>query len=302
MPTLGQDARCLFVSSYHKGYAWSDGIEKGLREALAGKCELQQFDMDTKRHKDETSIRNAAKKARQLITAWNPDVVITADDNAAKYLIKPFFRDHDLPFVFCGINWSVEEYGFPYSNATGMIEVAPIQQMLEKADTLLNGLSSTFYIGAKTLTEKKNLVKIKQSAEKMQISVDHRLVESTAEWLKAYADAQHADLIIIGSSGGMTEWDPESIKKTIAKTASKLSVTNHGWMMQVTMLGFIKVPEEQGDWAGKVASSILEGKDPAAIPIVANRKWDLWVNEPLIKAAEIALPDTLVKKSKKVSY
>ncbi|MES9974447.1 MAG: hypothetical protein ABW094_09315, partial [Candidatus Thiodiazotropha sp.] len=118
--------KCLFISSYHTGYAWSDGVESGLRETLGGKCELKQFDMDTKRHKDEVSKKEAARKARELIERWRPDVVITADDNAAKYVIKPFFKDHQVPFVFCGINWNVDEYGFPYSNTTGMVEVAPI--------------------------------------------------------------------------------------------------------------------------------------------------------------------------------
>lgn len=301
-PTSGYGGRCLFVSSYHKGYDWSDGVEKGLREVLAGNCELQQFDMDSKRHKDEASIRNAAERARQLITDWKPDVVITADDNAAKYLIAPFFRDHSLPFVFCGINWSVEEYGLPYSNATGMVEVAPIQPMLEKAKELLNRLDSAYYIGAETLTERKNLSRINRVAERMGISIEHRLVESTTQWVKAYRDAQYSDLIIIGSSAGIKDWAPESAAEAVEKIATTLSVTNHGWMMPVTMLGFTKVPQEQGAWAGKVALSILKGKNPAAVPVISNRKWDLWMNERLLQAAGIKLPSTLLKKLKKVSH
>jgi len=41
--------KCFFVSSDHKGYAWSDSVEVGLRSAFRGKCELRQFDMNTKR-------------------------------------------------------------------------------------------------------------------------------------------------------------------------------------------------------------------------------------------------------------
>ncbi|NIT35543.1 MAG: hypothetical protein GTN49_03415, partial [candidate division Zixibacteria bacterium] len=55
-------SKCLFVSSYHKGYAWSDGVERGLRSVLEGKCELRQFDMDTKRNKStEYKIQSALK-------------------------------------------------------------------------------------------------------------------------------------------------------------------------------------------------------------------------------------------------
>ncbi|MEE8303670.1 MAG: hypothetical protein V3S24_14685, partial [Candidatus Tectomicrobia bacterium] len=27
-------AKCLFISSYHRGYAWSDGVERGVRSVL----------------------------------------------------------------------------------------------------------------------------------------------------------------------------------------------------------------------------------------------------------------------------
>ena len=82
-------AKCLFISSYHRGYAWSDGVERGVRSVLDGQCELKQLDMDTKRHKDVESIKQKTLEAKALIESWQPDVVITADDNAAKYIIKP---------------------------------------------------------------------------------------------------------------------------------------------------------------------------------------------------------------------
>ena len=81
--------KCLFVSSYHQGYAWSDGVERGLRSVLEGECEIRQFDMDTKRRKSMPDKKQAALEAKALIGSWQPDVVIAADDNAAKYLIQP---------------------------------------------------------------------------------------------------------------------------------------------------------------------------------------------------------------------
>ena len=74
-----QAARCLFVSSYHQGYAWSDGVERGLRSVLEGQCEIKQFDMDTKRRKSEDEKQSMAMEAKALIESWQPDIVITAD-------------------------------------------------------------------------------------------------------------------------------------------------------------------------------------------------------------------------------
>ena len=43
--------KVLLVNSYHEGYPWSDGEEKGAKAALAGSgVELKFFRMDVKRN------------------------------------------------------------------------------------------------------------------------------------------------------------------------------------------------------------------------------------------------------------
>ena len=71
-------------------------------------------------------------------------------------------------------------------------------------------------------------------------------------------------------------------------------------MMPYTMLGFTKVPEEQGEWAAQAALSILDGVDISQIAIVPNRKWDIWTNQSLLKSSNISLPEGLILKSKQV--
>lgn len=293
--------KCLFVSSYHQGYAWSDGVEQGLRSVLDGHCEVRQFDMDTKRQKSEEDKQRSALEAKALIEEWQPDVVITADDNAAKYLIKPYFKDDPLPFVFCGVNWTAKEYGFPYSNVTGMLEVAPILPMLERAKEIEPGMRRAFYLGASTLTEEKNMKRFEAASERLGLELDHALVGSTADWLEAYERAQSYDLVIIGSNAGINDWDSSAIHTGILRSAKVLSVTNHGWMMPYTMLGVTKIPEEQGTWAAKTALKILEGAQPGDIPIVANNQRDIWINQEIVAAAEVSLPSGLIRKGKRVA-
>jgi hypothetical protein len=45
---------------------------------------------------------------------------------------------------------------------------------------------------------------------------------------------------------------------------------------------------------------ILAGTPPATIPIVPNRKWDIWANTDLLAAAGIRLSKQLLQKAKKV--
>lgn len=293
--------KCLFISSYHTGYAWSDGVERGLRETLLGKCELKQFNMDTKRNKKEEEKRKIAIKAKKLIESWKPDVVITADDNAAKYLIQPYFKDHKIPFVFCGINWNVDDYRFPYSNTTGMVEVAPIDALFEKAKAILGSPKKAIYIGANTLTEKKNLKRFQQAARKHAITLDYRLVNSRQEWIDAYHSAQKFDFILVGSHSGINDWNEKAMVEFVKSSTKKLSLTNHGWMMPYSVLGLVKVPEEHGEWAGLAAIEILRGTKPSDIPIVSNRRWDILLNSFVLQQSGIEINQSLLRKAKKLN-
>ena len=294
------EKKCLFVSSYHQGYAWADGVERGLRTVLEGHCEVKQFDMDTKRRKSPAEIKESALRAKALIESWKPDVVIAADDNAAKHLIVPYYKDHELPFVFCAVNWTAEEYGFPFSNVTGMLEIAPIQPSLERAVQIVPDLRRAFYIGADTLTESKNLKRYEDAAANLGLKMDHALADSTESWLAAYRKAQDYDLVVLGSNAGINDWDQDQVRAGVLQHTRKLSVTNMQWMMPFTVLGLTKVPEEQGEWAAKAALGILGGVSPSSIPIVANSRRDIWVNTGILAAASIRLPDDVMRKGKKV--
>ncbi len=290
--------KCLYISSYHQGYAWSDGVERGLRQELKGKCELKQFNMDTKRIKTIEYKQQIALKAKALIESWKPDVVIASDDNAAKYLIKPYYKNHTIPFVFCGINWNTDAYGFPYDNVTGMVEVAPIAELLDRAITITGHSNKAYYIGADTLSEQKNLQRYEQEAKNLNITLHHGLAKTNDEWIALYQKAQDYDFIIIGSYSGINNWKSSNIRSNIKQHAQKLTITIHDWMMPYSMYGLTKIPEEQGQWAAQVALYILQGGSPKDIPVVANRKWEVWVNQDIINRASIHIPDKLLKKAK----
>jgi ABC-type uncharacterized transport system substrate-binding protein len=292
-----QAAQCLLVSSYHPGYAWSDGVERGLRETLEGTCKVTSFYMDTKHKNTETEKRDAALKAKQLIDHMQPEIVITADDSAAKYLIVPYYKHANLPIVFCGINWSVEEYGFPFSNVTGMIEVAAVEPMLQHAEAFIGEIKTGLYIGANTLTENKNLAHIEMAAANNDIKLRSRLSNHFADWQQAFRDAQNHDLVILGSNAGITDWDETRAMALATQYGKKLSITNHEWMMPYAMFGVTKVPEEQGEWAGKVAIEILHGTRPADIPIVPNRKFNMLLNKVMLKRTNISIPEFVQLKA-----
>ncbi len=298
--TTGSLPKCLYVSSYHKGYDWSDGVEEGMRSVLAGRCEIMQLDMDTKRRKSTEHKQRVAELAFDTIKTWKPDIVITSDDNAAKYLIVPYHDKVDVPFVFSGINWTVEEYGFPFNNVTGIVEVAPIEPMLSKAISLSGG-KRAIYLGANTLTEGKNYQRIRSGADKLGIEMEKVLVSDFNEWALAFSDAQSADFIVMGSNSGIVDWDEKRAQEYALEHTAKLSVTNHGWMMDVTGLGFTKLPQEHGQWVAEAGLAILSGAAVSNIPIATNRKWELWMNNELVESANISIPVNFSRRAKRLA-
>ena len=100
------DKRVLFIDSYHQGYAWSDGVVRGVEQVLIPTgINLLIHRMDTKRNRTESFIHEAARQVKDKIISFAPDVVIISDDNAVKHVLQKYYRNAELPFVFCGVKF-----------------------------------------------------------------------------------------------------------------------------------------------------------------------------------------------------
>ena len=66
----------------------------------------------------------------------------------------------------------------------------------------------------------------------------------------------------------------------------------------LALLGYLKLPQEQGAWAAETALRILSGTSPGDIPMVANQKAEIYLNLSLADILEIHFPLTLVKQAK----
>ena len=281
--------RCLHVMSYHQGYEWSDGIEAGVENILRDKCELRTFYMDSKRNTSPEFIKGMALKAKQLITDYRPDVVIASDDNASRYLVQVFYKDVALPFVFAGINWTADIYGYPYKNATGMVEVAPVVTMLEMAKRNVSNIREVAFLSADVLTEHKDYDRYVRIYEKKGVAVRPVFVKDMTGWIAGFKAAQTADFIILGNNAGINDWNNDEAINVANRLGKSLTMTTYQWMMPFSMLGVSKVAAEQGEWAAEVALEILSGTDISDIPVTVNRHWIFYQNKKLLKNADIAL-------------
>jgi len=270
-------------------------LADGTYDTSRSRVEFRAFWMDSKRHRDEKSKQRAASKAKKIIDTWRPDVVITSDDNAAKYLLAPYYRNAVLPFVYCGINRDAGVYGLPFSNTTGMVEVKPVRETLEVLRQYAHG-DRLGYIGSHNLSNERNVEDFQKTLGRS--FDDGALVESLAEWRKAYLRLQKTvDMLLWLTPDGMRGWDSEEAERFVMTNARIPSGGTSDHHMRYSLLGQVNIAEEQGWWAGNTALRILAGTAPSAIPPVVNKDTRLYLNMKMAKRLKIKFPIDLIEKA-----
>ena len=301
LPALAQDLggkKILFVDSYHQGYGWGDGITQGIQNAVAPTgAELKIVRMDTKRNTDDAFKKSAALKVKELIESYQPDAVIAADDNASKYLIMPYYKGAKLPVVFCGVNWDVAGYGYPYANTTGMIEVTPVPQLIEQLAPFAAGERIGF-LGPETITARKEAANWDKS---FGIKADTYFATDYADWKKVFLALQdRVDILILDTDGGLYKDQAADMQAFVESNAKKPIGTTYDFMAPYALITFGKVAQEQGFWAGEAAAKILSGTAPADIPLVKNKEGKLIINRKIAAAVGVEVPYELAENAERI--
>lgn len=279
-----QDAprRILHVDSYHAGNEWNDRIVAALRETLSGKAvELRVVHMDSKRRPAESDIQAAALEAVRLIDEFKPDLVTVNDDPAAKYLVMPYLRDAAVPVVFCGLNWDASTYGLPYRNTTGMVEVSSVPQIIRLMSRHARGPRIGF-LAEDTEVKHKELA---YHERLFGVIYDQTyFVGSYAAWKAAFLRAQkEVDMLMILGVGALPDWNLADASRLAEERSEIPSGTDFEWLTAVSLVGVVKIPQEQGHWVGQAALRILEGVSPRDIPLSYNREGELYFNERIAR-------------------
>jgi ABC-type uncharacterized transport system substrate-binding protein len=286
--------KVLFVNSYHQGYPWSDGEEKGAEMALKSSgVKLDFVRMDVKRHQGDAAFAKAAAlKVKAEIESARPDLVILADDPAVQLVLVPYFKDSPVPFVFCGVNWDATRYALG-KNTTGMVEVALVKELLGGLKDYAKGQR----VGFLTVDSETERIEGPYYKKALGLSfASERYVKTMAEWKEAFLKMQgEVDVLFLGNYAGINDWS-EADAAAFAQEHSRIpSGTIYDFMMPYAMLGYAKIAEEQGAFSGKVALEILGGKAPSAIPVTPNKQARIFINPKLAAKAGIVFKPEMVK-------
>ena len=286
--------RILWVDSYAPGFAWTDGIVRGVREVLDGTgVTLHVVHMDTKRDTSPEFARQAGLRAKTEMDALGPHVVMASDDNAQRHFVVPFLRGGRTPVVFCGVNWDASPYGYPAPNVTGMVEVGLLREALDVMRPFARG-PRVAVIAADTVSERSNLEVY--AARGLARGWATFLLHDFAEFPAAFRQAQEqADMILLGGNGGIANWDDARAREFLAAHTAVPTGSLDAYLAPYSVFTFSKVPEEQGRWMAATALRLLDGESPADIPMTENRRVNLIVNLELARAAGLVLPLSLLR-------
>ncbi len=289
--------KILYIDSYHPEFAWVQGVTAGIRRNIdTNRFELEIIHLDTKRNQSEAFKKASALRAKAYIEQWKPDVVIASDDNASKYLIVPYFKGHEIPFVFCGINWDASPYGYPFRNVTGMIEVQLISEVKKQLAPYTKGPRIGF-IRSKSLSGIKEVMHFER---RLNTSIIKRFPTTVQQWKNDFLSLQkESDLLLMGAVVALKdlERNGSDLEEFVYKNAAIPIGAWDSYMKHYALITISHKAEEQGDWASQTAIRILNGESPENIPIATNHKARVFLNMPLAKKMGIKFPMNLIEQA-----
>ena len=208
--------RIFIVSSYHKAYLRSQSTQKGVSAAMrelgyltsdAQARQLQQNDqvetpkvvvkkewMDTKRKDPRAEMASATARIVAAIKAFNPDLVMLGDDNAAKY-IGGQLLDSKTPVVFWGINGLPLKYGLvdnldnPGRNVTGVWQSGYHKESLDLLKRLVPQAKTFAILACDSESSRPNAKMIEQLAQRgsLPLKLMDRVLTNSLDEFKSRA-------------------------------------------------------------------------------------------------------------------
>ena len=292
--------KVVYVNSYHRGFPPSDQITAGVFEKLpSDSFQIKTHFMDSKRNSSEEYIKNRAAEILDSINNEDPDLLIVSDDNAVKYLVAPNFHDNPIPIVFCGVNWTAEQYDLAHCNITGILEQLPVEELMLTLRSYYPDIQKLLVLNENTTTSRKTKPLLDTLLSDIGISVEQDLVDDFETWKSVFIEGNKTfDIIYLQTRGAIKDWDHEEALNIIDEHIEVPLVTCEDFMMPYAVLGVTQVSQEQGMWAAETAKRILQGTKPSDIPIAKNQMTKVWLNTRHAEKIDFIPDEELLNKAR----
>ena len=300
----------LVVDSYHASYPWTEKCRRGLEEHLDPMHQVSYYEMDTKRiHQDDFAER--AKSIWKEITEMKPDLVVTMDDNALKYLGQRV-ADAGFPLVFMGVTHNPRGYFINNRippNVTGILERPLLKQNIYIISRLLLTKNRRILLMMDDGVTSNKLIEHYLGGSKNitidWMTLDAFTVDSYSAWQAKVKELspQEYDALIISSYGSLRDHNNQQVpdKTVLEWTSSHSAIPMFTFWLYSTgkgkaIGGVVLSGYEQGASVAHAVNTILStGKIPSfELP----RHGELIFSESELSRWNIKLPDNISIRSR----
>ena len=298
--------KVLVVHSYHPQYEWVAAVNRGIQMAiLPAEATTEYYYMDTKRHPDEPWMQQSGANALALIEQWQPDVVITADDNAQEYVGRHLAGRERPAVVFCGMNAEPEMYGYPACNVTGVLERLHFNESLAFFKTLHPTAKRIILLSDDSSTSRAVIGYVKTLPTGAMEVIDYITPSTFEQWKQAVENyGSQVDAIAVYTYHTVKP-DTESETSMIPKEVMDWTVQNSavpiiGFLVfsvdDGSLCGVLESGVEQGRLAGQLALEIVNGKLPVHLPIVTGVGGQTMVNMKMANRLGLKLDANILER------
>lgn len=290
--------KIVYINSYHQGHPSSDEIMQGFMDHIpADSFEVRAWYMDTKRNPSEEYIRKKALELLDSINSVNPDILVVSDDDAVKYIVAPNLKRLQMPMVFCGVNWTDREYHLPSSQVTGILEILPVADAVNKLKAFYPDALKVLVLNENTTTSRKEREILDTLFQRAGLSAGFTLVDNFDQWKTAFvAGNRDYDMIYISTHAAIKGWNPEEATAFVRENIQVPVFTCEDFMMSYAVFGVTKIAGEHGIWAAQTTKRILSGSAPADFPVTRNRESNIWINKRLSEIIGFKMDTTNLKR------
>ena len=292
--------KILVVHSYHPGYQWVAAVNRGIFIIISlGAVNIVYFYMDTKNHPQAEWRQRLAREALEAVEEWEPDVVITVDDDAQEEVGRTLAGRANAAVVFCGVNGEMTEYGYASGNVTGVLERPHFRETIHLFRQLASGARRLFALSDSGKTSEGAFAWMQREAEGLTDLevVDWAMVTTFDEWKRRVLEAQtQADAIAVYTYHTLFE-DADSSRSVPPRQVMEWTVQNSAIPIigfQVfsvddgSLCGVLESGVSQGATAARMALRIIQGSSPSSLPIETSLKGQRMIN--LEVARKLAIP------------
>lgn len=193
----------LLLNSYHDGYEWSNNIKKGVKDVLDNsdfEYKMRVEHMDTKNNSSDKYLEELYFLYKTKFENEDFDVIICADDNALKFLLK-YGKElfGDTPIFFSGVNTLSTHDLSGVDNIYGVVEKHSIAQTTEMALKLNPKINNVYLVLDDSITGNASKVDALNDMEKYEHILNFKILDNMSyeEILTFTETLDPADSIVI---------------------------------------------------------------------------------------------------------